>query len=145
MRKLISYVIIIFLALNVLTAPAMASDRSFKYTIHFDDGSYAVVTCYSSLTRSTTNERKNYTYYNPLNQRCFAYTLYASFTYNGITSQADSCEYATEIFRYGWDMAAHSEYVSGNTAYGNATFTGPNGQVRTASLTLTCDKSGNVT
>lgn len=65
--------------------------------------------------------------------------------YNGITSRADSCEYAAEIFRHGWDMTSHSEYVSGNTAYGNATFTGPDGQTRKASLTLTCDKNGNVT
>ena len=49
------------------------------------------------------------------------------------------------IYRQGWNISTHSEYVSGNTAYGRATFTGPSGESRTASLTLTCDKNGNVT
>lgn len=145
MKKLVSLTLTLLFAFNLLATPAMATDSGSDYTICYDDGSYAIVTHDDGSARSNTNEIINYTYYNPQNQRCFAYTLYASFTYNGITSRADSCEYAAEIFRHGWDMTSHSEYVSGNTAYGNATFTGPDGQTRKASLTLTCDKNGNVT
>lgn len=63
---------------------------------------------------------------------------------NGVMSRADTAENTVSIYRQGWDMSTHSEYVSGNTAYGRATFTGPNGESRTVSLTLTCDKNGNI-
>ena len=111
-----------------------------------EDGSYAVITTgNSTAARANTEDGKTYTYYNAQGQRCFAYTLYASFTYNGVTSQAVSCEGSAAIYRQGWSLSTHSEYVSGSTAYGQASFTGPDGQVRTVSLTLTCDKNGNVT
>lgn len=145
MKRAAFAVTIIFTVLSFLTIPAIAADKVTDYTIYYDDGSYAVVTLSNSLTRVKVNETKSYTYYNPLGQRCFAYTLFASFTYNGTTSWADSCDFGVAIYRQSWDINAHSEYVSGNSAYGNATFTSPDGQVRTASLTLTCDKNGNVT
>lgn len=90
MKKLASLTLTLLFAINLLAMPAMAADTSSDYTVYYDDGSYAVVSRNDGLARSTTNEIINYTYYNPQNQRCFAYTLYASFTYNGITSRADS-------------------------------------------------------
>lgn len=143
-RQILSFALI-FVMINLLCAPAMAADNSAGHTIYYEDGSYAVITVNTVAARSTAEDTKVYTYYNPQGQRCFAYVLRASFTYNGVTSRADSCTYAAEIYRQGWDLDTHSEYVSGNTAYGRATFTGPNGESRTASLTLTCDKNGNVT
>lgn len=145
MKRLYSNFFVLFFMSSLLVAPAMAADGGTNHTIYFDDGSYAIVTLNSHFARSNINDVKANTYYNPQGQRCFAYVLYASFTYNGSTSRADSCNFAAEIYRQGWDMDTHSEYVSGNTAYGRATFTGPNGQTHTASLTLTCDKNGNVT
>lgn len=145
MKRLFSSFFVLFFMSSLLVVPAMAIDGGADHTIYYDDGSYAIITLNSRLARSNINEGKAYTYYNPQGQRCFAYVLHASFTYNGTTSRADSCNFSAEIYRQGWDMDTHSEYVSGSTAYGNATFTGPDGQVRTASLTLTCDKNGNVT
>ena len=132
--------------LNLLVSPALAADDDMSYTIFYEDGSYAIVEFgVDNFTRSNTNGQVAYTYYNSLGQRCFTYTLCAIFTYNGVTSRADSCDYMVAIHRQGWSLSTHSEYVSGSTAYGRASFTGPDGQVRTASLTLTCDKNGNVT
>lgn len=145
MKRLFSIFSILLLMSSLIITPAMATDRATNYTIYYDDGSYAIVILDSNPTRSNVNETKSYTYYNPQGQRCFVYVLYASFTYNGITSRADSCDYAATIYRQGWDIDTHSEYVAGSTAYGKATFTGPDGQSRTASLTLTCDKNGKVT
>lgn len=131
--------------LGLLVAPALAADDT-SYTIYYEDGSYAVITTDSGdVARSTTDKVRSYTYYGPLGQKCFTYMIRGVFTYNGITSHADSCEYSAIIYVRGWDVSTHSEYVSGNTAYGRATFTGPNGQSQIASLTLTCDKNGNVT
>ncbi len=144
MKRLSLSFALAFVLIGLLTVPAIAADDSAGYTIYYEDGSYAIVTLNIASTRSAVEDTKAYTYHNAQGQRCFTYVLRASFTYNGVTSRADSCRYAAEIYRQGWDMSTHSEYVSGNTAYGRATFTGPNGESRTVSLTLTCDKNGNI-
>lgn len=146
MRRSISIFAITLCMLGLLFMPAMATGNETNCTILYDDGSYALVTLGENTDiRASDNFYRTYTYYNPLGQKCFSYTLHATFTYNGITSRADSCDFSAAIYRQGWDISTHSEYVSGNTAYGSATFTGPDGQIRTASLTLTCDKNGYVT
>lgn len=146
MKRLFSILAAALLGLNLLACPALAVDDSNTYTIFYEDGSYAIVSMnVNPSARSNAVKDKAYTYYNPQGQRCFTYTLCAFFTYNGVTSKADSADYKATIHRQGWELDIHSEYVSGNTAYGRATFTGPNGESRTASLTLTCDKNGNVT
>lgn len=144
MKRLPVMFFALLFVLNLAVIPAAAADVATGDTIYYEDGSYAVIT-QGSATRSSTDKEKSYIYYNPQGQRCFTYTLYASFTYNGVTSSADSCHYRAAIHRQGWDMKSHSEYVSGSTAYGRAVFTGPNGETRNVSLTLTCDKNGNVT
>lgn len=146
MKRLLSTFAVAVLALNLIVYPALAADNSNIYTIFYEDGSYAVVSLNAnSAARSATDGESFYTYYNPLGQRCFMYGIYGTFTYNGVTSRAESCQGGITIYRQGWNISTHSEYVSGNTAYGRATFTGPNGESRAASLTLTCDKNGNVT
>lgn len=146
MKRLISTLAVLLCMFSLLVIPAMAVNSETNHAILYDDGSYALITFgENNPTRSSDNFYRTYTYYNPLGQKCFSYTLYATFTYNGVTSQTDFCDFSAAIYRQGWDIDAHSEYISGNTAYGNATFTGPEGQVRTANLTLTCDKNGNVT
>lgn len=130
--------------LSVLMSTAAAKDSQAR--IEYEDGSYAIVTIeVKSLTRAVTEETKTYTYYNSSGQRCFSYTLLASFTYNGKTSSADSTDFDAAIYRQGWDIDSHDEYTSGNTAYGEAVFSGPNGEERPVSLKLTCDRNGNVT
>lgn len=145
MKKTFLSALILTVIINVLAIPAMASDRSSDYTIYYDDGSYAVVAIRSGLSRASISDAKFYTFYNAQGQRCFSYAIHASFTYDGTTSRADSCYYSADVYRQGWDMSSHSEYVSGSTAYGRAAFTGPDGQTRSVSLTLTCDKNGAVT
>ena len=146
MKRSISVFAILLCIFNLLSIPAMAANSEANHTILYDDGSYAIITSGENRTvRSSNYFCKTYTYYNSLGQKCFDYTLYAAFTYNGVTSRADFCDFTAKIYWQGWDIDTHSEYISGNTAYGNATFTGPDGVVRTVNLTLTCDKNGNVT
>lgn len=145
MKRLFSMCSVMLLMFSIMIFPATAAEEPVNYFIYYEDGSYALVTLGGDNSmRSNTDKSKSYIYYNPLGQKCFAYTLYAVFTYDGKTSSATSCDFGAAIYRQGWDIDTHSEYVSGNTAYGNAIFTGPDGQSRTASLTLTCDKNGNV-
>lgn len=143
--KRISFVVVaLLLCFHILISPAAAIEGEER--IDYEDGSYAIITTGAgSLTRAVIDKDKTYTYYNSSGQRCFSYTLYASFTYNGTTSSADDCHYFISIYRQGWEISTHREYVSGNTAYGSATFTGPEDQTRSLSISLTCDKDGNVT
>ena len=144
MKRTSALFLALLFMLNLMAVPAAAAEAAAGDTIYYEDGSYAVIT-QGHVTRSSATDSKLYTYYNSQGQRCFAYELYAVFTYNGVTSSADSCNYKANIYRQGWDMKSHSEYVSGSTAYGRAVFTGPNGETRNVSLTLTCDKNGNAT
>lgn len=141
---MISISISFFLCLIILISPAAASETQER--INFEDGSYAIITTRTdSMTRAVKDGSKTYAYYNSLGQRCFSYLLWASFTYNGITSSADDVDFEIYIYRQGWDISTRREYVSGSTAYGSATFTGPDDQTRSLSISLTCDKDGNVT
>ena len=122
--------------------PALAK---YEERIDFEDGSYAVIeTVSSGRSRASKTDAKVYTYYDTSSRRCFSYTLYADFSYTGRTSSATSVNYSVDIYRTGWSLVSHSEYTSGNKAYGNATFSGPTGP-QYVSLSLTCDKDGNVT
>lgn len=146
MKRYFSMLFILFTMIALLSTRAEAICETTNFLIYYDDGSYATITLDSSdFVRSSTEKYKTYTFYNPLGQKCFAYTLVATFTYNGTTSYANSCDFGVAIYRQGWNLATHSESISGNTAYGNATFTNADGQTRSASLSLTCDKNGNVT
>lgn len=145
MKRVALVMAAVFAMFSIMVFPAAAADDAGDDVIYYDDGSYAVVTIGNGISRATKDDLKTYTFYNSSGQRCFAYTLYGFFTYNGTTSQATSANYGVVIYRQGWELKSHSEYVSGSTAYGRAVFTGPNGETRNVSLTLTCDKNGNVT
>ena len=113
--------------------------------IDYADGSYAIISIeIASDTRAATEDSKTYTFYNSSRQRCFSYTLFGWFTYSGTTSSADSRDFDIAIYRRGWDVVSHDEYTSGDTAYGEAVFSGPDGEERSVELSLTCDADGNV-
>ncbi len=143
MKKVLRVVAAAVLCLNIALAAAMAYD-SVPERIEYEDGSYAIITTETDHTRAKTADQKVYTYYNSSNQRCFSYTLYATFSYNGVTSAAETVDFGIAIYRRGWDVESHSEYTFGNTAFGRASFSGPNGENRPVNISLTCDKDGNV-
>lgn len=145
MKRTFSTAAMLLLCIGLLFSTASALDDGQIERIDYEDGSYAIIsTVCASRTRSQFDSSKDYTYYNSDDQRCFSYTLYASFTYDGVTSSADSCYCDAVIYHRGWTGDSHSEWTSGNTAYGRAVFSGPNGLSIPVNLTLTCDKDGNV-
>lgn len=144
MKRAYISVIVLILCLNILVSPAAALETQER--IEYEDGSYAIVTTeIIGRTRAKASDSKTYTFYNASGQRCFDYTLYASFTYTGITSSADECHYLANIYRRNWDIATHQEYTSGSIAYGTASFTDPDGKAHRVNLSLTCNKDGDVT
>lgn len=145
MRRIGCITIAFILCLSLLATTASAFGGVQTERIDYEDGSYAIITTVAgSMTRATTNDSKTYTYYNRLGQKCFSYTLYATFTYDGSSSSADSCYCGADVYLSGWTGVSHNEYTAGSTAYGEAVFSGPNGEERPVSLSLTCDRNGNV-
>lgn len=136
----------LLLCLSFLMNTALALDEQKTERIDYEDGSYAIITTIpAGMTRSRCADTLEYTYYNASDQKCFSYTLYATFTYDGVTATADSAAGRADLYLQGWSLTSHNEYTSGNTAYGNATFSSPLGLKHPVNLSLTCDKNGNVT
>lgn len=144
MKRSLCNLLVVLLCINLMSSTAFAFETN-EERIDYSDGSFAIITTNVSFTRSTIEHDKTYSYYNSSQKKCFSYTLYGSFTYNGIRSSADSCYAYASRYDRNWELDSHDEYTSGNTAYGEAVFSGPGGASRTVSLTLTCDKNGNVT
>lgn len=143
MKRFVSQLAAVLLCMNLLLSVAAAADSSTR--IDYEDGSYAIITTsVHSAARASVADVKTYTYYDPLGQRCFAYTLYATFSYNGSTSSANTVDFDITIYRSDWSVVSHNEHTSGNCAYGSAIFSGPSRQ-HNASLYLRCDANGNVT
>ena len=144
MKRLTISAVAVLLLFNLLLPSAKCTD-TITERINYDDGSYAIVeTTSSGGARAQTADSKKYTYYDPLGRKCFFYTLYATFTYNGTTSSADSSTAEAGLYR-DWSVDSHSEYTSGSTAYGDATFSSPSGGTRSVNLKLTCNANGSVT
>lgn len=144
MRRIIRFPTAILLSLNLLCMVVSASDKQIS-RVNYVDGSYAIITTVSNcMTRTNVADSKTYTCYNSSDQKCFSYTLYATFSYNGSSARAESCAGSATIHLRGWDIDSHNEWTSGNAAYGSAVFSGPNGESRPVSLSLVCDKNGNV-
>lgn len=124
MKRISYFLLAALLSFNMMFIIAYASNDAVVERIDYDDGSYALITIERTVSRSTTSDSKAYVYFSPSGEKCFSYTLNASFTYDGKTSRADTCYSTVSIYSRDWVYEKHSEYVSGNTAYGNAVFPG---------------------
>ena len=145
MRRILRAVAITIVVFGLLTVGASAFEQKDFRRIDYADGSYAIISVQvEEETRATAEDSKTYTYYNPSGRKCFSYTLYASFTYDGRGSRAEDCYSRASIYLSGWTGDSHDEYTSGDTAYGEAVFSGPDGEERSVELSLTCDEDGNV-
>ena len=140
----IAVVVGIALLLGCCTFPARAANVQVE-RIDFDDGSYTIIETFSDvIRRSNIGDSKRATHYDSNGDRCFSYTLYATFSYDGKSSRAETVDYEVDIYQRGWDISSHREWTSGDTAYGRASFTAPDGDSHPVSLSLTCDEDGNV-
>lgn len=129
-----------FLPAASATTPKAAQSTE---TIWFQDGSHAEIVTTIPLTRGTLSADKQYTYTNSNNKKVFTYTLHGEF--DSSTHKATRASSIYTCYLSGWSLSSHNEYCSGSTAYGDATFKGPGSASEDVSLTLTCDKNGNIT
>lgn len=120
--------------------------------IHYDDGSYAVITVEKAVgtARATnyTSGSKEYKYYSSSNVIQWKATLNATFTYTGSSATCTKVNSLNvTIYDSAWSVGSKSTSKSGNTAYGYLTMNGAiigGTQGVPVTLTLSCDKNGNL-
>ena len=116
--------------------------------IQLEDGCYAVVTTVEEeletrAASQTKNASKNYKAYNRQNKLLWTYTLTGQFTYNGTTSKATSAKDSYKISNSDWSKDYSKATKSGDTVYGEATFSCPIEEL-SCELEITCDEDGNI-
>lgn len=116
----------------------------------FDDGSQLLEgkPAVTAQTRDNITAHKPYYHRNSSGTLLWTITVNGTFSYNGSTSSCISASYDTQINNSAWSVQSGSAYPSGNSAIASVVMarklllivleTVP------VTITLTCDKNGNV-
>ena len=153
MKRISSILLSIAIILSTISFCATSINEETLETLYFDDGSYVVTTIkavYSVFTmKGSLTKTKQSKYYDPNDNLDWIASITGSFTYNGVTSSCTDVSKSTTIYDTAWRCTAASCSKSGATATGNFTFKnyvlGVPIQTVNKTLTLTCDKNGNIT
>ena len=150
MKRLFSIVLIFLLILSVtlpLSASATAVDKT---VIYFPDGS-SLTTTISILDSRATNTRignKEYIYSDPAGEPLWMAVLTGNFSYNGFTAYCGSASCEFTIYNNAYSVTSESTTKVGATATAEWTmikkFLGVTVETQNHTLTLTCDKDGNL-
>lgn len=161
MKKIISTILAFALFITALVvipdSTAKADTISFPVNEtttyeYFEDGSYYMTTLVilPSTERTTTNitVQKTGGYLNSDNEVIWSATLTGKFTYNGSTSSCTDASISTYFNSTVWKLTSSSASKSGSTASGTATakayYLGVPVATKSVSLSITCDKDGNL-
>lgn len=150
MKRIIVLILVLSLLCVAMPVCVSAQTVTSESRIDFEDGSYMITTIEesTSLSRTTKNHNKIQRYYNANNVLEWRIVLIATFTYDGSTVSCIAAGCNADVYASNWTVISESSSRSGNTAYGYATM-----GLMTAgiiidrpsyTLTLTCDKNGNV-
>lgn len=119
-------------------------------TIYFEDGSYMTVEVITKGTRASgsTSGSKPYTYYDSDGSAQWKATLSGSFSYIDSSATCTSSSVDVTIYNSSWYVSSKSASKSGNTASASVTMgkkmAGVTVMTKTLSLSLSCDKNGNL-
>ena len=156
MKKLLTAFLLICILMCLFPGAVQAAgDRDSKETNieFFEDGSYIITVIETNRTLlvplSNITKTKTEYYYDSNHNLDWKASLTASFTYNGTTSSCTNASIGYHIYDSDWRLTSSNCSKSGATATGNFTFKHyvlliPNKTIN-KTLTLTCDKNGNVT
>lgn len=139
--------------INTSAAAMITTDENIEY---FSDGSYATITIEevnAPATRGTVflkSGNKVYTYWDSQGNEQFQVTLYGEFNVNsGVSAVCVKSTISVSISNNVWKVISQSATKSGNQAKGTVTLKRymllVPVETREKTLTLTCDKYGNLT
>lgn len=141
---------LLFLFVFSLTTFAAPEPKVEREVIYFENGDFATIetivyddASLYAVERSSRSSSKVYTYNNRLGNTLWTFTLRATFSYNGTTSSVSSCSTSYSIKDNTWSCDDHYAEKSGNTAYGYGSFSS-SVDSKDVTLSLTCDKNGNI-
>lgn len=148
MKRVVSALMCAVMVLCVsISALAAAPERRVK-TIYFEDGSYATIETIIEdevrIDRANSSKSGSTSYtYSKGGKKAWTFTLRGSFTYNGTTSKATKASVTSSISDRTWSLDSKSSDYSGDTAYGDASYSSPDDSYD-VSLSLSCDEDGNI-
>ena len=147
MKRVFSLLLVFCLLLCTLPRATAASSETIYY---LEDGSYIIVTLEQTAARngSNTSSRTTYSYYSTSNELCWTATLAATFNYTGTSATCTSAICTTKIYNSNWYEISNTTTRSGGTATTNLTMgkslLGVQIETGSRTITLTCDKNGNI-
>lgn len=143
-------VLAIFPAAVFATDTAAATPVGEVQRIVLDDGSYFEITTIEFGTRATNAKTgtRTFTYKDPSGTVHWTATLTARFTYNGTTATCINAVIQASVINTAWYLQSKSANPNGNTATGTVymgyMLSGATTKVINRTITLTCDKNGNL-
>lgn len=149
MRRTVSFVLAVLLLASFLSHSFAASAISDTVT-YFGDGSY--ITTYITVidTRATNSKvgSRTFTYTKSNGEVAWKAVLTGNFTYNGFTAYCGTASCDFTIYDSAYSVASESTTKVGATAKAEWTiiekFLGVTISQEDYSMTLTCDKNGNL-
>lgn len=152
MKRQIVLLIVSILILSLFPVQVASAGREAELleVVEYEDGSYLEISVQSMQLRASgsVTKTKNYIYHNTDGTSAWKISLTGSFTYTGSSATCTSSSCNVTIYDTNWYVISKSSSKSGNVAYGTASLgrkvLGVTVEQKTYSLTLTCDKNGNV-
>lgn len=147
--RVLSLAIIIVLLIGLIPVSASASTLGDNF-VYFDDGSYLKIST-GDVSPRATNTRiayRLYQYFDSSDNLEWEARLDASYTYDGTTSNCTSASCTVTIYDSKWYEISNTTTRSGSTATTQLTmgrkFLGVTVSKPEYTITLTCDKDGNM-
>lgn len=153
MKRFFCAVLTLLMLACLLPRQTLAAEISAtgESTVYFKDGSYMVTTIEEISTRAsgTKTQSKARTYYGSDDEIKWKILLTGTFTYNGTSSTCTSSTCNVDVYASNWYVVSKSAEKSGNeascTVTMGQTFLGITISKPVHTLTITCDKDGNLT
>lgn len=149
MKKFISVVLasLLFISCTVFVSAKEPQDILVSRTVEvLENGDTIVTELYENAIQPRTGKsgHKDYTYRNSSGTAIWGVTVDGTFTYNyGVSSTATSATATVKIYSSNADFVSKNAYTSGNTATATGTVS-YNASVMTRSVSVSCDKYGNL-
>lgn len=149
MKRYISILLCAVLFVSGLPVASRAAEYG-QETIYYDDGSYITVEVTTNAARASgsVTGSKKYTYYDENDTSQWKTVLTGTFSYTGSSSSCTSSSVDVTIYDSDWYVSSKSASKNGNTAKASVTIGRESAGITITkvpvSLTLTCDKNGNL-
>lgn len=152
MKKILTSLLLMLLVLSPIEVCGLETDATKNvYYEYLEDGSYYEITIEeNAMTRAsgTKTGTKKAKYVDSSNVTVWQVSVTGTFTYNGSSATCTSASVAATSYSSNWKISSKSATKSGNKAIGKATakyyYDGTLVTTTTKTVTLTCDKNGNL-